>query len=342
METTLGKRIVLHRKQLGLTQDKLAEALGVTAQAVSKWENDLSCPDITMLPKLAELFGITTDELLGVSKEDAPVTPVLEGTVEDSHEEKERPDFEFNWQPGKRDAIFLSVFVLLVGALTLVSVLLNMGVSFWSILWPCAILGVGIRGFMRKFSFFSVVCTLFGGYFLLENMYVTDLDVSWKLIFPVLILLLGLSLLVDAFKQPKHSRWHFRNKNKYASHMSHNGNLVNDYTVKGDSFTCALHFGDDYRRVEMERLTKGEVDCSFGDLTLDLCSCGAFSESCHLRVDCSFGSTTILVPKSVRLEPNSSTAFAGIDVQGSPNADAAATIHMDADVSFGSITVCYT
>lgn len=70
MDTTLGKRIINNRKKLGLTQDKLAEALGVTAQAVSKWENDQSCPDITMLPRLAELFHITTDELLGVKQKD--------------------------------------------------------------------------------------------------------------------------------------------------------------------------------------------------------------------------------------------------------------------------------
>ena len=42
MEETLGKRIAFHRKRLGLTQDALAEQLGVTAQAVSKWENEVS------------------------------------------------------------------------------------------------------------------------------------------------------------------------------------------------------------------------------------------------------------------------------------------------------------
>ena len=41
-EETLGKRITFHRKALGLTQDALAEKLGVTAQAVSKWENEVS------------------------------------------------------------------------------------------------------------------------------------------------------------------------------------------------------------------------------------------------------------------------------------------------------------
>ena len=65
MEQTIGKRIMENRKRLGLTQDALAEKLGVTAQAVSKWENDLSCPDITMLPKLAEIFTVTVDEIAG-------------------------------------------------------------------------------------------------------------------------------------------------------------------------------------------------------------------------------------------------------------------------------------
>ena len=56
MEETLGKRIVANRRRLGITQDRLAEQLGVTAQAVSKWENDQSCPDITMHPiTLAEI-----------------------------------------------------------------------------------------------------------------------------------------------------------------------------------------------------------------------------------------------------------------------------------------------
>ena len=342
METTLGKRIALNRKRLGLTQDKLAERLGVTAQAVSKWENDLSCPDITLLPKLAQVFGITTDELLGIVSEETPLKPVLEGTVESSRAAQEEPDFEFNWKAGKRDGLFLAVFVLAVGALALVSVLLNLNVSFWSILWPCAILGLGIRCCFQKFSFFGVACSLFGAYFLLENMTVTNLNVSWKLVFPMLILLLGLTLLLDSFKRPKHSRWQMRNKGKQASHLSHGGNLVNEFSVDGQTFHCALHFGDDYRRVEMEQLFKGEVDCSFGDLTLDLTGCGSFTPNCHMRVDCSFGSTTILVPKKVQVEPHSSTAFAGLDIQGSPDANTDATIHMDVDVSFGSITICYT
>ena len=61
---TLGKRIAELRRQRGLTQEQLAEAMNVSAQAVSKWENDLSCPDITMLPGLADYFHVTIDFLL--------------------------------------------------------------------------------------------------------------------------------------------------------------------------------------------------------------------------------------------------------------------------------------
>ena len=64
MNETIGNRITKYRKEKGFTQESLAEKLGVSSQAVSKWENDISCPDIGLLPQLCKLLGITTDELL--------------------------------------------------------------------------------------------------------------------------------------------------------------------------------------------------------------------------------------------------------------------------------------
>ncbi len=63
----LGNNISERRKAMGLTQDELATKLGVSPQAVSKWENNLSCPDISLLPDISKLFNISVDELLGVS-----------------------------------------------------------------------------------------------------------------------------------------------------------------------------------------------------------------------------------------------------------------------------------
>ena len=61
---TLGRRIQALRKEQSLTQDALAEKMGVTPQAVSKWENDQSCPDIMSLPQLAKVLQVSVDTLL--------------------------------------------------------------------------------------------------------------------------------------------------------------------------------------------------------------------------------------------------------------------------------------
>ncbi len=63
-EMTLGRKIAQLRKEKGMTQLELAGLMGVTDKAVSKWERDLSCPDITTLPRLAEVLGVSVDELL--------------------------------------------------------------------------------------------------------------------------------------------------------------------------------------------------------------------------------------------------------------------------------------
>ena len=76
MDMTIGKRIAALRKEKNLTQEELAGHMGVSAQAVSKWENDQTCPDISALPRLARLLGVTVDELLE-GKAETPAVRVL-------------------------------------------------------------------------------------------------------------------------------------------------------------------------------------------------------------------------------------------------------------------------
>ena len=79
MKKTLGTMIAELRKQHGMTQLELAEKMGVTDKAVSKWERDLSCPDINSLPALAEILGVSVEELMQIKKEaEAPVSKVSE------------------------------------------------------------------------------------------------------------------------------------------------------------------------------------------------------------------------------------------------------------------------
>lgn len=76
MKETIGNRIQKFRKEKSLTQEALADQLGVSPQAVSKWENDSSCPDIRLLPQLCRILGVTTDELLSGKSEEVTLVPM--------------------------------------------------------------------------------------------------------------------------------------------------------------------------------------------------------------------------------------------------------------------------
>lgn len=66
MKLNIGENIRSCRRKMNLTQEQLADKLGVSFQSVSRWENDLTYPDMELLPVLSKIFGVTTDELLGV------------------------------------------------------------------------------------------------------------------------------------------------------------------------------------------------------------------------------------------------------------------------------------
>lgn len=69
MNETFGQRFQRLRKNASLTQEEVATKLNITAQAVSKWENDASAPDISVLSELADILGVTLNELLGKAAE---------------------------------------------------------------------------------------------------------------------------------------------------------------------------------------------------------------------------------------------------------------------------------
>ena len=331
MEQTLGKRISMHRKELGLKQDQLAEQIGVTAQAVSKWENDQSCPDITTLPRLARIFGITTDELLGIE------TPQLVHEAEivtDTHRESEtdglhisKDGFEFKLDNDTRSgSIGIAVLVLAVGGLTLLSNLLSWDVSFWSILWPTALLVFGLFGIMPKFSFFRLGCLVFGGYFLLENLNILSFAFGWDLALPVILLLFGISLLVDALKKPK-------------KHNKSNADTQVTYSTDEDFLNYVAAFGNDQRTVSMSRLTEGTINTSFGDFTVDLSDVEEVAEECNLSINCSFGELILLVPQKYQVQ---CTHRGSVVVTGHPKANPDGIICIDANVSMGNVEIKYS
>lgn len=343
MEQTLGKRIMEHRKRMKLTQDQLAEQLGITAQAISKWENDQSCPDITVLPKLADIFGVSTDELLG---RDAPKkvheAEVVDEDDFDSHvvnlsfnSQEDDGKWTFHWDSGRKDAVLFAVSVLLVGVLYLLAKWFDWNVSFWGILWPSMLLIYGLGNIFPKFSIFNLGVGLCGGYFLVHNLGLWQMEISSKLIFPICIVLFGLSLLLDALRKPKKPKFHITkhgNKRSKTQCACHNTD---------DSFECELSFGENTHVVDLPVLAGGEANCSFGELVVDLSGCKTVAEDCTIEANCSFGELQLLVPRRFTVQSDSSTAFASVNFSGHPDSVPEGVIQLEASVSFGEICVKY-
>lgn len=211
MEQTIGKRIASLRKRKHMTQEQLAEQVGVSAQAVSKWENDLSCPDINLLPKLAEVFGVTTDNLLGMPEPQSPAPEQLGfhlnlGDDEDGEEDNNPNGLSFQWNFNKEDLPWFAVAVLLFAVSlllnqTLLSALGSAGV--WDLMWPSALLSWGIGGLWKKIDLCSAALTGFGGFFLLSNLHILPSFsfLNWQITLPVLLILWAVQMLLDHFRK---------------------------------------------------------------------------------------------------------------------------------------------
>ena len=343
MESTLGKRITVNRKRLGLTQDQLAEKLGITAQAVSKWENDLSCPDISILPRLADIFGITTDELLGrnppVQTCDAEIITQKDDTGSGFTFDSDSGKMDFHWEGVKLEGIGLAVWVILTGLMYLVVQFRHIDVSIWNILWPSFLLVFGAFGLFPKFSVFRFGCALVGGYFLLEKLQIISTTLNSGMMIAAVILLFGLGLLMEALRKGRHSRHSSVKSNKYAK--EHHGKINRDYSVDGDGFSYDASFGDDIQIIQLDKLRSGAISVSFGDYTVDFSNVSSLDSQCKVHADCSFGALTILVPRRFTIVPDSSTSFASFEIHGHPDPLSEGTIHLNADVSFGEIRIQY-
>ncbi len=74
----IGERIAYYRRLNAMTQEEVAKQLNVSTQAVSKWEQKITSPDIMLLPEIAKLFCISTDELFGMKVNTEPVFNLVE------------------------------------------------------------------------------------------------------------------------------------------------------------------------------------------------------------------------------------------------------------------------
>lgn len=349
---TLGKRIARLRKEKGLTQEQLAEKVGVSAQAVSKWENDVSCPDITLLPLLADLFDVSVDELLGVK----PVEPhviILDKDETPKSDKKRNGSFSFEWNKHNGrwstiafciGAIAVCLFMLLhsIAPNTIFPYIDNesMTLKGWNYIWPLLVFTLGLSSVTSSITF-SVTMMAFGGYEFVRRVLigyqVCELPaIRWYYV----LLFFAIVGLVTVIIGKKHF---VRRKTKHAErcniHSDHTPTM--QYSDDNNYLDAEMSFGNGVINYERDVLCGGSIDSNFGDYTVDFRNVITFTQDCLLKVDQNFGNITILLPRSVRLVKSSDTSFAAVTVTGDPDADATQTIIIRADVNFGSLQVKY-
>lgn len=146
MNIKLADRLVELRKANKLSQEALAEKLGLSRQAISKWERAEASPDTDNLIALAALYGISLDELLGNEVVEEKTTPDPEKVIEQP--EKEEKTFTEKQIKGKKNLLkapllFLLAVAVYVGGGILLSVIPIIRVMWWAGMWTIFLLVIG-------------------------------------------------------------------------------------------------------------------------------------------------------------------------------------------------------
>ena len=337
MEQSIGNRIKQLRKSRGMTQDQLAERVGVSPQAVSKWENDISSPDISLLPRLAEIFQVTVDSLLGMPEkiEIVPAPPRSSGIhVNVGEDEADEPDegcagFTFQFDVSKSDLPWFATAVLLfaVGLLLNRTLLAPLGeAGIWDLMWPSAMMALGLSGLWNRISLWSVGMTGFGGYYLLVNLHILKrwATLNWKIILPVLLVLWAMSMFLD----------HFRGKRQASAASCSNYRKTEEGKILYEG-----SFGTETVVVEEPVFRGGDVEIHFGNYVLDLTACETVEPGSRLNVEVSFGSLEVKLPRNWKVQEHTDRSFSAVSIHGGPDDAADQLLLLESDLSFGSLDI---
>lgn len=155
MSIQLGTNLADMRKRKGLSQEALAEKLGVSRQAVSKWERGESSPDTDTLIELSRLYGVSLDVLVGNRQEDTPPSPKKEKKTKKHPVEKGEPLF-----PGLSSKLLKFPFTLIA---IVFYILCGLTLNLWHPMWLVFLLipayyhfAIGMRAKTRKGLFFAL------------------------------------------------------------------------------------------------------------------------------------------------------------------------------------------
>lgn len=341
---TMGKRIAAQRKKKGITQEQLSQRLGVTPQAVSKWENDLSCPDISILPALARELDVSVDALLGQAepekqpekKQYIVISKETEG--EDDTMKKEKSFSILLNLNNKWGILLLSLLLVGAGVLFLLQefgvVTLASDISLWGIIWPLLVFAGGLSSLPSSFNACTVGVTVFGLYKFLYNLGLLPVswNLTWSMAWPIILILVGLTVLQSAlFPEKKHAH--------KGSVPGGKNNPVSSCTYQDGILKVECDFGY-MSPAPTGPFIGGNVEVNFGTCQLDLTQCESFAENSTLRGEVNFGELTVIVPSYVKVLLDSESAFGSCSAPASDE-NTTCTMTVKGESNFGHLQVKY-
>ena len=328
---TLGKRIAALRKAHGWTQEQLAEKIGISAQAVSKWENDLSCPDVMTLPLLAKLFGVSVDGLLGIT----PAEPQVVIVNQDKKEEKgKNGKFTWEWELSSFSGVTGCVTAILIGLTLLVRelkpALFPADTGVWSLVWPLILLWPGLSMLCKKRPFPVAAGVLLVVYGVYEFTYtLLGRPEGWPVIGWYAILL-ALAVLYLFFTM-------FRKSGTKKGGASKSPTLESSET--DTEFTLSASFGGNTVVCTAPELNHAHIETSFGDYTVDMTG-AHLKENALIEAEVSFGNLTLLCPADMVMNEDRDASFGSVSMHGTAPSSGVKVL-MKSSVSFGNIDIRY-
>ena len=228
---------------------------------------------------------------------------------------------------GKRSSIFFAVILIILGVVFLLNKVLDMQFGVWDIVWPAALLCLGIMWLVERFSPFALGVAVLGAYCLLRNLGVYLPALSWGVIWPIGVVLIGLTILYETVFAKKR-------------HHPYEGKEQKTFTAEDGGAVMHVAFAQDNRKLTGV-FHGAEVHVSFGSATLDLTAAQMENEVQIVYTETSFGSFDLWIPRDVAVRNEIKATCGAVEVHGSPSSDAQKTIRLHGTVRFGSVEVRY-
>lgn len=332
---TLGKRIAALRKAKGWTQEQLAAQLGISAQAVSKWENDISCPDISILPALAALLGVRVDTLLGVPAAGQDTAAFQAAAAEAQAEEATASGagHKVDW-----GGVAFAIALILLGLSFILNKQLGISPDIWGLVWPSVVLGLGVIWFLRQLAPFGLGVAFIGFYYLLQNLGdPLPFPLTWDLIWPMILILLGVDILLNLLGVKRRLGNRFQSRHWESWQQGQAG-----FVEEKECIQIQAIFTEDDRRIKAPCLRGGKVRLVFGAGKLDLTQVQTLGDrgAAVLNLEVIFGGYTLFIPRHFRVDNQVTAVFGGSTINGSP-LEPTATLTLTGKVIFGGLDIRY-